>query len=190
MSHGAALDTEGVDLRRRSLLGNFSSPTSGRPPSTPQSGLRQQVPRGRGRRRNPGCWATTPSGNWASATPTAPSNRLLQVRKRSEGPLRCLAARSYGVMVMVDSQGGVFSTGDSPTKLTRIRNIPPMLAVSCGCSRTLALPKTASNQPFQLPISFIHPVGLGCHLITIQITSDTLCNGSDVAGVWNLSELS
>jgi alpha-tubulin suppressor-like RCC1 family protein len=74
---------------------------------------------------------------------------LVQVEARSEGPLRCLAALSLGVMI-VDSQGGVFSSGDSfhgqlgrssgdETKLQQIVNIPPMLGVSCGVSHILAL---------------------------------------------------
>ena len=44
---------------------------------------------------------------------------LIQVEELSEGPLRCLAALYQGVMI-VDSQGGVFS---SETKLQRINNI-------------------------------------------------------------------
>ena len=74
---------------------------------------------------------------------------LVQVEERSEGPLRCLSALSQGVMI-VDSQGGVFSSGcnssgqlgrssGDETKLQRIKNIPPMLGVSCGCDHTLVL---------------------------------------------------
>ena len=73
---------------------------------------------------------------------------LVQVEELSEGSLRCLAALREGVMI-VDSQGGVFSSGKntfgqlgrSPRdemKLQRIENIPPMLGVSCGCDHTLA----------------------------------------------------
>ena len=74
---------------------------------------------------------------------------LFQVEELSEGPLRCLAAHSQGVMI-VDSQGGVFSSGNNSDgqlgrssgddwKLQQIKNIPPMLGVSCGNFYTLAL---------------------------------------------------
>ena len=68
-----------------------------------------------------------------------------------EGPLRCLAALDEGV-ILIDSEGGVFSSGDNlycqlgrsttdsyEGKLQRISNIPPMLAVSCGCYHILSL---------------------------------------------------
>ena len=67
---------------------------------------------------------------------------------RSEGPLRCLTAYNEGV-ILIDSQGGVFSAGDNRgcqlgrsgdgTKLQQIMNIPPMLAASGGCAHVLAL---------------------------------------------------
>ena len=74
---------------------------------------------------------------------------LVQVKGLSEGSLRCLAALREGVMI-VDSQGGVFSSGNNysgqlgrssgdETKLQRIKNIPPMLGVSCGTYHNLAL---------------------------------------------------
>ena len=73
----------------------------------------------------------------------------VQVKNCSEGPLRCLAAQYEGV-ILIDSQGGVFSTGDNShdqlgrssgdsTKLQQIMNIPPMLAASCGWYHTLSL---------------------------------------------------
>ena len=76
---------------------------------------------------------------------------LIQVEGRLEGPLRCLAALDEGV-ILIDSEGGVFSSGDNlycqlgrsttdsyEGKLQRISNIPPMLAVSCGCYHILSL---------------------------------------------------
>ena len=74
---------------------------------------------------------------------------LIHLEECSEGPLRCLAACQNGV-ILIDSQGGVFSTGDnslgqlgrysgSYSKLQRIENIPPMLAASCGLNHTLSL---------------------------------------------------
>ena len=73
----------------------------------------------------------------------------LQVEGFSEGPVRCLAALYDGV-ILIDSQGGVFSSGKNfngqlgrfsgdDTKLQRIMNIPPMLAASCGREHTLCL---------------------------------------------------
>ena len=67
----------------------------------------------------------------------------------SEGPLRCLTASFVGV-ILIDSQGGVFSAGDDSQdqlarssgeamKLQHLMNIPPMLAASCGCFHTLCL---------------------------------------------------
>ena len=74
---------------------------------------------------------------------------LVQVEERSGGTLRCLAALHEGVMI-IDSQGGVFSTGNNShgqlgrssgdlKKFQRIMNIPPMLGVSCGYYHTLSL---------------------------------------------------
>ena len=73
---------------------------------------------------------------------------LVHVEECSEGPLRCLAAHFDGV-ILIDSEGGVFSSGDnsygqlgrsgSTSKLQRITNIPPMLVASCGLSHTLSL---------------------------------------------------
>ena len=79
---------------------------------------------------------------------------LVQVEDLSEGPLRCLAALSEGV-IFIDSQGGVFSAGDnyngqlgrspsSVNKLQRVSNIPPMLSVSCGYGHTLCLDENGS----------------------------------------------
>ena len=74
---------------------------------------------------------------------------LVEAEGRSKGPLRCLAALSFGV-ILIDSEGGVFSSGDNSlcelgrssgdlTKLQQIMNIPPMLVVSCGWNHTLCL---------------------------------------------------
>ena len=73
---------------------------------------------------------------------------LVQLEERSEGRLRCLAALQQAVMI-VDSQGGVFSSGNNfdgqlghiedSTKLQRVSDIPPLLGISCGWSYTLAL---------------------------------------------------
>ena len=72
-----------------------------------------------------------------------------QVEHRSEGPLRCLAAYEDGV-VLIDSQGGVFSSGgniegqlgrsiSNVSVFQQISNIPPMLTASCGSYHTLSL---------------------------------------------------
>ena len=56
-------------------------------------------------------------------------------------------------MILIDSQGGVFSTGINShgqlgrssgvfSKLQRIVNIPPMLAASCGNGQSLSLNET------------------------------------------------
>jgi alpha-tubulin suppressor-like RCC1 family protein len=82
-------------------------------------------------------------------TNSASGPTCVQVKDLSEGPLRCLVALNDGVMI-VDSQGGVFSSGynsdgqlgrsiGDDKKLQRIKNIPPMLGVSCGFDHTLAL---------------------------------------------------
>ena len=74
---------------------------------------------------------------------------FVQVEECSEGPLRSLAALVEGV-ILIDSQGGVFSAGNNcqyqlgresgdPTTLQRISGIPPMLAVSCGQWHVLCL---------------------------------------------------
>jgi alpha-tubulin suppressor-like RCC1 family protein len=74
---------------------------------------------------------------------------LIQIEELSQGPLRCLAALIEGV-ILIDSQGAVFSAGDNSLgqlgrsngeewKLRRITNIPPMLAASCGWGHTLCL---------------------------------------------------
>ena len=86
-----------------------------------------------------------------SHTKSAPQPTLVEVEDRSEGPLRCLAAFYQGV-ILIDSQGGVFSSGNNSfgqlgrsfgdsnnSKFERIMNIPPMLAVSCGSDHALCL---------------------------------------------------
>ena len=71
------------------------------------------------------------------------------MEERSEGPLRCLAALSEGV-ILIDSQGAVFSSGHNSfgqlgrssgdsLRLQRISNIPPMLAASCGIDHSISL---------------------------------------------------
>ena len=72
----------------------------------------------------------------------------VQVEDLSEGPLRCLTASGRGV-ILVDSQGGVFSSGNNSSgqlgrsgdrsKLQRISNIPSMLSASCGWVHTICL---------------------------------------------------
>ena len=72
---------------------------------------------------------------------------LVEVRDCSKGPLRCLAAQNTGV-ILIDSQGGVFSSGDNGVgqlgrpcgdwELRKVSNIPPMLAASCGYNHTLS----------------------------------------------------
>ena len=82
-------------------------------------------------------------------TKSALQPTLFQLVERSEGPLRCLAALSKGV-ILIDGQGSVFSAGENSlcqlgrpsgqvSKLQRIINIPPMLMVSCGFAHTLSL---------------------------------------------------
>ena len=79
----------------------------------------------------------------------APHPTIVRAEERSKGPLRDLATLRNGV-ILIDSQGGVFSAGDNSdgqlgrlsgdiSKLERIRNIPPMLSVACGCYHTLCL---------------------------------------------------
>ena len=78
---------------------------------------------------------------------------LVQVEELSEGPLRCLATQGDGV-ILIDSEGSVFSAGRNSTgqlgrpseledvedsKLLRIRDIPPMLRVSCGHNHALSM---------------------------------------------------
>ena len=77
---------------------------------------------------------------------------LIHVEDLSEGPLRCLAAQQSGVL-LIDSQGGMFSAGNSSycqlgrdipsgeldSKLQRIMNIPPMVAVCGGAIHGLSL---------------------------------------------------
>ena len=58
-------------------------------------------------------------------------------------------------MIVDSKEGGVISSGNNTfgqlgrssgdeTKLQRIKNIPPMLGVSCGCDHTLALDESGS----------------------------------------------
>jgi alpha-tubulin suppressor-like RCC1 family protein len=75
---------------------------------------------------------------------------LVHVKEHSERPVRCLVAL-YNGMIVIDSQGGVFSAGDNssgelgrspgddPSQLQRISNIPPMLTASCGFYHTLTM---------------------------------------------------
>ena len=74
---------------------------------------------------------------------------FVQVENCSQGPLRCLAVFYEGV-ILIDSQGGVFSSGGNlygqlgrssgdASKLQQVDNIPPMLAASCGKYHTLCL---------------------------------------------------
>ena len=78
----------------------------------------------------------------------------VHMEKCSEGPLRCLAALSFGV-ILIDSQGGVFSAGYNSkgqlgrssgdfSKFHRISNIPNMLTASCGWGHTLSLDEEGS----------------------------------------------
>ena len=92
---------------------------------------------------------TTPKGNWASATPTALSNRpLLRWKTVLKDPFDAWLP-SEGV-ILIDSEGGVFSSGENSLgqlgrssgcalEFQRISNIPLMLAVTCGCSHPLSL---------------------------------------------------
>ena len=87
--------------------------------------------------------------NHSSAMP------LVQMQQRSRGPLRCLAALRGGV-ILIDSQGAVFSVGQKPhdcsygqlgrpitrkgaLELQRISDIPPMREISCGNDHSLCL---------------------------------------------------
>jgi alpha-tubulin suppressor-like RCC1 family protein len=81
-------------------------------------------------------------------TNNTPQPIVVHVEERSEGPLRCLAALGMGVII-VDSQGGVFSAGRNyqgqlgrsgdDSRLLQISDIPPMLTVSCGWYHALSL---------------------------------------------------
>ena len=152
-SHCAAIDTEGglwVWTSETDLSWARSLPqrVDALPPITKVAcGL--QVSRGRGRRRPLGVGQQLPRELGLGHTNSALQPTLVQVEGRSEGPLRCLAALYLGV-ILIDSQGGVFSSGHNSDgdlgrslgddwKLQQIMNIPPMLAASCGAGHTISL---------------------------------------------------
>ena len=136
----------GVDLRRKSPWGGFSSPKSGRPPllkvACDWNFLVAEA--------EEGLWVLGNNSNGPLGlghTNNALEPTLIQVEDLSEGPLRCLLALREGVII-IDSQGGVFSCGDNYfnqlgrytgdlSTLQRIKNIPPMLTASCGGFHTL-----------------------------------------------------